>query len=515
MVRPAITSNTTQNMKTNKLWIGCLLLLTMSSCDKSFIEISPKNFISSSNFFQTQNDFIQAVNATYAPLRNVYNSAYIMGEMRSDNTHYIFNSSNRGNLVREEIADFVDNPTAAPTSEKWTSNYRVIAYANEVLLRIDAATIDEAVKKNLKGQVLFLRALAYFDLVQYFGDVPLVLKPTSGSADEIIGVQSALTRTPKTDVYAQIVKDAKEAATLLLNKLTQEKGRATIGAAKTLLGNVHIVLKQWTEAETALKEVVSSGQYSLLPDYASVFSPANKNHAESIFEVQYLQGNLGLQSSFGYVFAPNLTNLTPLVGFTFNNQSIGGWNIPTDDLVATYETGDKRKAASIMDGYTESGKFVAQPFIKKYFNLPFPTPNGSSPNNNDNWPVYRYAEVLLMLAEALNEQGKAGEALPHLNAIRTRAGLSATTTTNQAELRELILKERRIELAFENKRWQDLVRTGKAIEVMTAYGTKLKASGKHPNLLTSSYNVTQNRLLFPIPFSEVQVNPKLVQNPGY
>lgn len=502
-------------MKINKLIIGCFLLTALSACNKSFIEIAPENFISSANFFQTQNDFVQAVNATYAPLRNLYNDAYIMGEMRSDNTHYIFNSSNRGNLVREEVADFIDNPTAAPTSNKWTSSYRIIANANEVLLRIDAATIDEAVKKNLKGQVLFLRALAYFDLVQYFGDVPLVLKPTSGSADEIIGVQSALTRTPKADVYAQIVKDAKEAATLLPNKATQEKGRATVGAAKTLLGNVYVVLKQWSEAETVLKEVVSSGQYSLLPDYASVFNPANKNHAESVFEVQYLQGNLGLQSSFGYVFAPNVTNMTPLTGFTFNNQSIGGWNTPTEDLMAAYETGDKRKAASVMDGYTESGKFVPQPFIKKYFNLPFPAPNGSSPNTNDNWPVYRYAEVLLLLAEVLNEQGKAGEALPHLNAVRTRAGLAAVSNNNQAQLRDVLQKERRIELVFENKRWLDLVRTGKAIEVISAYGSKLKASGKHTYLLSSTYNVTANRLLFPIPFSERQVNPNLTQNPGY
>jgi tetratricopeptide (TPR) repeat protein len=502
-------------MKINKLIIGCFLLTALSACNKSFIEIAPENFISSANFFQTQNDFVQAVNATYAPLRNLYNDAYIMGEMRSDNTHYIFNSSNRGNLVREEVADFIDNPTAAPTSNKWTSSYRIIANANEVLLRIDAATIDEAVKKNLKGQVLFLRALAYFDLVQYFGDVPLVLKPTSGSADEIIGVQSALTRTPKADVYAQIVKDAKEAATLLPNKATQEKGRATVGSAKTLLGNVYVVLKQWSEAETVLKEVVSSGQYSLLPDYASVFNPANKNHAESVFEVQYLQGNLGLQSSFGYVFAPNVTNMTPLTGFTFNNQSIGGWNTPTEDLMAAYETGDKRKAASVMDGYTESGKFVAQPFIKKYFNLPFPAPNGSSPNTNDNWPVYRYAEVLLLLAEVLNEQGKAGEALPHLNAVRTRAGLAAVSNNNQAQLRDVLQKERRIELVFENKRWLDLVRTGKAIEVISAYGSKLKASGKHTYLLSSTYNVTANRLLFPIPFSERQVNPNLTQNPGY
>lgn len=503
------------NIKT-KIIISVLSLITLSSCKKDFIDVAPQTFISSNNFFKTQADFTQAVNATYAPLRNVYNSAYIMGEMRSDNTHYIYNNTNRGNLVREEIADFIDNPTAEPVATKWTSNYRIIAYANEVLARIDDATFDENARKNLKGQELFLRALAYFDLVQYFGDVPLTLTPTAGSADDIINVRSAMPRTPKSEVYAQIIKDAQEAATVLPNKAQQEKGRATWGAAKTLLGNVYIVLKQWASAETVLKEVISSGQYSLLSDYSAVFDPANKNNVESVFEVQYQQGNLGLQSSFAYVFMPNLTNLSPITGFTFNNQSIGGWNIPTENLISAYEAGDKRKPASIADGYTVSGNFVQQPFVKKYLHLPLPAPNGSSPNTNENWPVYRYAEVLLFLAEALHEQGKSPEALPYLNQVRNRTfGVGVSPITTTANLGDVILKERRIELAFENKRWLDLVRIGKAVTVMNAYGAALKASGRHPNLVSSTYNVTQDRLLFPIPFAEILVDPNLVQNPGY
>lgn len=501
-----------------KILAAAVMLTTLGSCKKDFLNIAPENFISSDNFFTSQTDFTQAVNATYAPLRGVYNSAYIMGEMRSDNAHYIYNNTNRGNLVREEIADFIDNPTAEPVANKWTSNYRIIASANEVLARIDAATFDENIKKNLKGQVLFLRSLAYFDLVQYFGGVPLVLTPTAGTADEIINVKSTLERAPVAEVYAQIIKDAQEAAPLLPNKAIQEKGRATIGAAKTLLGNVYMVQKKWAEAETVLKEVVASGQYSLLSDYAAFFHPNNKNNAESIFEVQYQAGNLGLQSSFAYVFMPNLTNLTPITGFTFNNQNTGGWNIPTDNLISAYGAGDKRKAATIADGYTVNGAFVAQPYTIKYLHLPLPAPNGSAPNTSENWPVYRYAEVLLFLAEALNEQGRSSEGLAYLNVVRDRAfgaGVSPVNTTSQTALRDAILNERRFELAFENKRWLDLVRTGKAVEVMSAYGAALKASGKYPNLVPTTYNVTANRLLFPIPFNEILVDPKLVQNPGY
>jgi starch-binding outer membrane protein, SusD/RagB family len=501
-----------------KIIVTGFLLISLSAC-KDFLDIAPQNFISSNNFFQTEADFTQAVNATYAALRTAYNDAYIAGEMRSDNTHYIFNSANRGNLVREEVADFNNNPTAVPLNNKWTFNYRVIAYGNEVLSRIDATSFNENVKKNLKGQVLFLRALAYFDLVQFFGDVPLVLEPVAGTADEILNVKSTLARTPKAEVFTQIVKDAQEAITLLPNKTQQERGRATSGAARTLLANVYLVQKQWPQAETLLKEVVNSGQYSLLPDYAAVFNPTNKNHAESVFEIQYMQGNLGLQGNFAYVFLPNLSNINPIVGFTFNNQSLGGWNTPTENLIAAYEPGDKRKAASIVDGYTASnGTFVPQPFVKKYFHLPLPTPNGTSPNTNENWPVYRYAEVLLFLAEALTEQSKPADALLYVNMVRDRAfgvGVSPVTTTDQEALRNAILQERRIELAFENKRWLDLVRSGRAVEVMNAYGTALKASGKHTYLVPQTYNVTQEKLLFPLPFNEILVNPNLKQNPGY
>lgn len=483
----------------------------------SFLDIEPKNFMSSSTYFETEDDFEQAVNATYAQLRVVYNSAYIMGEMRSDNSHYIFNNSNRGNLVREEIADFIDNPTAQPVYQKWQGNYKVIAYANEVISRIDETSFDEQKKNNLKGQVCFLRAFAYFDLVQYFGGVPLIVEPTGGSADDILQGQATLPRSDVETIYGQILEDARIARDLLPTKSNQERGRATVGAANMLLANVHTVLKNWEEAEGYLMDIVNSGEYSLLPDYADVFDPANKNNAESIFEIQYMEGNIGLQSTFAYVFLPNLVDLTPITGFRFNNQSVGGWNIPSDDLLEAYEDNDGRRAASIVDGYNENGTFVAQPFAKKYFYTPISAPNGSSANGNNNWPVYRYAETLLLLAECLNEQNKDG-ADTYINRVRDRAfgeGVSPIPSLGQSSMRDAIAQERRIELAFENKRWLDLVRTGKAVAVMNAYGAALKASGKHPNLLPQTYQVNENRLLFPIPFDEVRLNPKLTQNPGY
>lgn len=496
---------------------GIVVVSIFLTACSSFLEIDPKNFMSSSTYFETEEDFEQAVNATYAQLRVVYNGAYIMGEMRSDNSHYIFNNSNRGNLVREEIADFIDNPTAEPVYQKWQGNYKVIAYANEVISRIDHAAFDEQKKNNLKGQAYFLRAFAYFDLVQYFGGVPLVIEPTGGSADDILQGQSTLPRSSEEEVYAQIFEDGDVARGLLPPKSNQEKGRATIGAANMLLANAHVVRKNWEEAEGFLREIVNSSEYSLLSDYASVFDPANKNNAESILEIQYMEGNIGLQSTFSYQFLPNLVDLTPVAGFRFNNQSIGGWNIPSDDLIEAYEEGDSRRDASIVEGYLDGGTFVAQPFVKKYFYTPLAAPNGSSANGNNNWPVYRYAETLLLLAECLNEQNK-DEAVTYINSVRDRAfgdEVSPIPYLGQALMREAIAQERRVELAFENKRWLDLVRTDKAIPVMTAYGAALKKSGDHPNLLPQTYQVNEDRLLFPIPFDEIKLNPKLTQNPGY
>jgi G:T/U-mismatch repair DNA glycosylase len=158
--------------------------------------------------------------------------------------------------------------------------------------------------------------------------------------------------------------------------------------------------------------------------------------------------------------------------------------------------------------YTPADGKVGVPYIKKYLHS-----HVTANNTNDNWPIYRYSGALLLLAEAQNEQGKSGSALTNLNTVRTRAGLPASTETDQAQLRAVILHERRVELAFENQRWHDLVRTGTVIPIMTAYGTKAKTIYKF--LPGNAFGINNNRLLFPIPQSERELNPQLTQNPGY
>jgi hypothetical protein len=464
----------------NKKYITtCLLAMAMTGCNDEFLTVVPETALSSATFFVKEADFQQAVNGAYEPFRQMFNErAWILEEMHSDNSYYARNTLYGAVDPTENVADFAVPTSGGVTANdnvlvQYRLNYRIIARANQILASIDAIDFAAASKSNLKGQALFLRAFAYFDLVRLFGKVPLHLQPVTGRED------AALPLSSTEEIYAQIEKDAKEASTLLLNKAKQEAGRATSGAAKVVLANLYITQKKWALAEPLLKDVITNDGYSLMPDYANAFSTttANKNNAESVFEIQYMEGSAGYNGNQIYRFIPSpisAAEIAPITG-TSNPQptSQESNNIPTPDLIAAYETGDKRKDASI-GMVTLSGSLAENkvyPYIKKYAKT-----HSLHNNTGQNWPVYRYAEVLLFMAEALNEQGKPAEAATYLNQIRTRAGLAATTATAQATMREAIFKERRVELAFENKRWFDLTRTGRVKEIIGAYGAKVKAN---------------------------------------
>jgi len=501
--------NTSMKNIKNTLLIG-FLILGLSSCD-DFLEVPSETNLTSATFFQSQNDFEKAVNGAYAPLRGLFASganaatgSWLMGEMHSDNTRYKYNPNFRATIDQENIADFTVIPTNSAALNKYRGYYSIVARANQILSSIDDIDFDVAVKDNLKGEALFLRALSYFDLVQYFGRIPLHLEPSTSLTDV------ALPLSEVSDIYTQIISDATQAASLLPVKSVQQPGRATSGAAKTLLGNVYVVQEDWSAAETILKEVVNSGEYTLVANYADVFRTTNKNNSESVFEVQYRQGQDGYSSNFVYSFfpmpitAPELTATMANYGVTpaaVNGLVQEGYNIPSPDIIAAYEVGDERKAASI--GTATAGG-VDYPFILKYLH-----PHTTAALTDDNWPIYRYAEVLLFLAEALDEQGKSAEALPYLNEVRDRAGLDDIGATTN--LRDVIFNERRVELAFENKRWLDLVRTGRAVDVITAFGAKVKANPVNyyfpPGQAPVPAAFTQIDLTFPLPADEALLTP--------
>ena len=255
------------------------------------------------------------------------------------------------------------------------------------------------------------------------------------------------------------------------------------------------------------------------------YDTSKKNGKESIFEIQYQMGDQGQQSDWLYYFIPKTTNAEIITGVPDCSTLLtGGWNVPTPEMIASYEPGDLRVDPSIavavgtLDaanalvvadvlkvGDPKINDYqVNYPFINKYRHA-----HSKIENTDDNWPVYRYADCLLLLAECLVEQGRAGDAAPYVNQVRARAGLPAVTTINA----EVVANERRHELAFENHRWYDLLRTGKAIEVMTAYGKYIKTIDTE--LPERTYQIKPEYLLYPIPYNELQLNDQLKQNPGY
>ena len=505
----------------------CMIVIAgaifVSSCKDSFLNLYPEGQINEENFYKSTGDFQLAVVGAYVPLREVSNGAFFMDEMRSDNAHYDYNSKDRGGLGFEQLADFMDDAQNGVTGTRYQANFNGISRTNVILDRLEKInfTIPESDLKQIVGETKALRAYYYFDLVRHYGGVPLHLhEVTSKNA-------ASLHRATVDEIYAQIISDFTDALDKVAPpKLPQQSGRITKGMVATALAHVYITLKQFDKAVPLLQTLTTMG-YDLWPNYEDAFKHENKNGKESIFEVQYKDGTDGQSSNFIYRFIPN-GNTQNILGVSYNSL-IGGWNIPTEDLMGAYEANDKRLDATIgvIEGaFNANTDFVASKvgsivnhnppagtvvkyFVKKYLHPPYTLAN----NTKENWPVYRYSNALLLLAEALNETGQSAAALPYLNQVRIRAGLPTVGSSDQANLRKVIAHERRIELAFENSRWLDLVRTGQAIPVLTAYGAKTKAM--HGYILPAAYNITTERLVYPIPFREMQLNTVLVQNPGY
>ncbi|WP_461065442.1 RagB/SusD family nutrient uptake outer membrane protein [Spirosoma horti] len=513
-------------MKANRLY-ALLISLTVSACQQNFLDLAPKAAYTDNTYFQTDAQFRQAVTATYAPLLDLMNNDFYVSEMRSDNTFYQSALANRGTafVFRENISDFKDGATNSYTAAEWQYLYQIVSRANIVIGRLKGATgLATASTNSYDGQCKFLRAFAYFRLVRLYGGVPLFV-------NEVKDANGAfLPRATVEQVYQQIIADATDAIQELnLPAKFPQTGEATKGSATVLLADVFVTLQRWAEAETLLTTLPAMG-YGLNADYASAFLPANKNNKESLFEVQYLDGTTTgtTPNTLTFNFLPRSTNTALLTGAAINSSGAGGVNTPTPDLISAYEPADKRLDASIgitegtynasnlftfsavksVVGYTTppTGR-VAVPYIKKYLHAPLTALTGSA----DNVPVYRYAEALLLLAEAQNEQGKSP--LVALNAVRNRAGLPNAQAADQATMRQVILHERRVELAFENKRWYDLVRSGTAVATLNAFGAKIKAQANY--LPTDGRVVTPFRLLFPIPAAEVGLNSLLTQNTGY
>ncbi|TSD63308.1 RagB/SusD family nutrient uptake outer membrane protein [Inquilinus sp. KBS0705] len=474
-------------------------VIGIAGCKKDYLSLQPADSQNAASFFKTPDQFRQAINGAYQPLQGLYNGTFwVMSEMRSDNTSYEYDPYDRSGTLKEEVDEFRELNNNDYPAVFLGTNYTIIGRCNAILGRLPAAKIDAAIADPIAGQASFLRAFSYFNLVRIFGDVPLVLKEVQ-SVDEAYKIA---TKAPVASVYDAIIADAKDAIAKLPVKYTSDtdKGRVTKGTAETMLAEVYMTQKKYDQAIPLLRAIIASNAYSLNANYADNFNINTKNGPESIFEIQYMEGPNGLGSDFIDSFIPWDYYDTDVTGYEINNGAQNGWNIPTQDMVNAYEPGDKRRAASLID-FTSDEYGIDLPFIKKYQSIG--AVQGVTAND---FPVYRYADVYLMLAECLNEQGYSGggDAFKYLNLVRTRAGLASKTpvnTPNQVAFRTAIAHERQVELAFENHRWFDLLRTGKATEVMTAHAAHERAY-KSDSWTINPAAYANIRLLYQYPLNE-------------
>lgn len=486
-----------------------LLLVGMGAC-KDFLNESPQGNLTQEFFPSTENEALLATNACYNTLRNwfYHSGGYPILDIMSDDAYKGSNPTDQANNLNP-YDDFTFTPSQDGLDRWWNALYEGIKRTNVVIEKVPAVPMDDAKKANFLAQARFLRALYYFDMVRAWGGVPLVLDTNP---------PLTLGRASEDEVYAVIIEDLLFAINNLPEQNTlasADHGRATKGAAKSLLAKVYLFRKDFVNAEKYALEVIQSMVYGLDPNFGHTFSLYGQFNEESIFEiaaVSYEGTNNG-----GNQYANNQgVRGTPNRGWGFNRPSI--------DLQNQFEPGDPRKEATIIylgevidgvtilgDGNTPNITYSDPPantIIKEIecYNQKVWIPGTSTSEQwGHNRRVIRYADVLLMAAEALNENNKPAEALVYLNAVRARARegnnaiLPDVTVTEKNALRDRILQERRVELAMEGHRYFDLVRTGKAEQVLGPLGFK---ANKHEHL--------------PIPQTEVDISQGAIQqNTGW
>lgn len=499
-------------MKAIRYILPGLLAFLLGACSK-FLDKAPLDSVNTSNFWLTEEDAVSAINGAYQPLQwpKLYNLRIWTTDIWAGNSIVGAGGGTDG-IETQDIANFVTATDNAAALDIWRGPAPGILRSNLVLQNLPGMTIAEELKSRILGEAHFLRATYYFLLVQLFGDVPLITVPQTPS-DNL-----RPSRSSREEVYQLIIADLTDAVDLLPARSSYsgaDIGRASKGAAAGMLAKVYLTLGQYEKALQYCEEVASLG-YTLNTNYADNFQPQTKNSPESLFEVQYL-------GKTSYSFWDNENQASWVSTFTGprNSDFVGGgygWNQPTQEMVGAYEENDLRKDQTIL--YVGGPDFDGKPYLASYsmtgYNLrKFLMPKAVSPDydtNPANFPVLRYADVLLMQAEALNELGRTGEAQAlstsinqggPLNRVRRRAGLADITGLSQTALREKIRQERRIELAFEGHRWFDLIRWDNgqaALDFLHSIG-KTNASSKH--------------LLLPIPQKEIDANPNLTQNSGY
>ena len=396
--------------------------------------------------------------------------------------------------------------------DMWGSAFKIINRANVVLDRVPAITMDPALRTRVLGEAHFLRALAYFDLVRCFGDVPLI----EHEVKSLDGLR--VSRTPAAQVQALIVSDLQEAISGLPPSYSgADVGRVTSGAARALLAKVYLTAKDWTNAAQLAGQVMASQRYTLLPNWKDNFKIATKiTNSESIFEINYdgvLDPGAGsvhtlfsLPSGFPGGDAYGLMTVAPSLAALFDSGDTRG-------LHSTFITTPYKDALGDSVTWTDPPANLGPAFNKYLDETDFENMHTRAwVKQANDWIVLRYADVLLMYAEAVNEGGTAtaGTAEAALSLVRVRAGRIPVSGLSQGVFRDLVRLERRREFVFEGQRFFDLARWGVLDSAIRAKTAELHAID---SLETTPHGIRGS--LLPIPLSELNINPNLTQNPGW
>ena len=496
-----------------KILIILFSMFILGACEEE-LDLTPISDAGSNNFYNNADDFAQAVNGVYNTLQ-FHPDRYIdLREVRSDN---IYSPGQAGVRDWNAINNFQTTiATLTFIRDVWNDTYNGIMRANTVLDQLaenPEAVPDETLRARFEAEVKFLRALFYFDMVKWFGKVPLI--DTFVSPTEALNIE----RSPVEDVYNLIIADLEFAMNNLPDAYgASDQGRATSFAAKGVLARVYLTrsgpvlhpdgpclgTNEYDQALTLLNDIIESGQFAMLDNYADIFAYDNEDNAEIVWDIHYLSGGLGVGALYPTAFYDEAWGRINL-DFAGGNPGDGPKRV-SDDLLNAYEPNDTRLEATVLQGYAnEEGNIVDAIFYDKFINED--QAGGDRFDWPINYPMIRYTDVLMMKAECILQgaSGSQSEVDAIVNEVRERAGLGSIANVTL----EMLMEERRKEFAAESLRWDDLVRTGRVLDVMNAW----IAEEDNANQIRP---VTANAILYPIPQDQLDVKQGLYeQNPGY
>lgn len=488
------------------IYISILAVISFS-CTSDYLDLYPISSQTTGSFYKTQDDFDQALNACYKKMQDYYD-AYttyeMMAEPKSDDVL-------PGPYGSSDIARFIDDATSSTTSSYWAKAFGVINTCNQLITYIDDAEEEITDKDEMIAQARFIRGVIYFDLVRFYGGMPLYDKAYS------VDKYYEIARSSVEETYAFIYADFKAAADVLPASYTgDDLGRITSYAAKGFLAKAYLYNEDYSTALGLFDEIISSGKFQFFDDWSEIWNEDNDNGEQAIFQVQFTSGTTDREQGCQYITycAPEDIAIGDLADLKYPLGGATTQIIISQDLYDSFEEGDIRRDISICSKYLNKQGVIN---TTNYFVWKF-THKAKVPSLTEDWglnrTLLRYTDILMMKAECINKiSGPTSEAVAIINQVRNRAGLADLTseeTSSSDAFLKAIVSERRHEFAFENQRWFDLVRWGIAVDVMNEFLADMEINVQR--------SMDSHQEIFPIPDQQIEIigdETILWQNPEY